>query len=94
MKLNRCTLDQIKKGTPSSYFSGNPLWGKAQKCKRVTVNEIHIIFCQEVYWQPGGKLSNDRSDADGNAHGGGNVTARLMVAIEKQLDISHECVRQ
>jgi hypothetical protein len=42
----------------------------------------------------GGKLSNDRSDADGNAHSGGNVTARLMAAIEKQLDISHEWVRQ
>jgi hypothetical protein len=52
MKLNSCTLDQIKKGTPSSYFSGNPLWGKAQKYKRVTVNEIHTIFWQEVYWQP------------------------------------------
>ena len=48
MKLNNCTLDLLLKGSPTSYFDGVGLWRKAQECKRVMLNEIHSVFCQDV----------------------------------------------
>ena len=48
MQQNSCTIDQFLKGTQSSYFSGDALWRKAIECKRIMLNEIHTVFCQEV----------------------------------------------
>jgi hypothetical protein len=48
MKANNCTVDQLLKGSAVSYYSGDALWKKAQDSKRVMLNEMHTVFCQEI----------------------------------------------
>ena len=48
MKQNKCSVEQLMQATPSNYYNGTALWRKAQDCKRLLLNEIHTVFCQEV----------------------------------------------
>ena len=49
MKQNNCSLDQLLTGqTKTSYFTGDNLWKRALECKRIMLNEIHTVFCQDV----------------------------------------------
>jgi hypothetical protein len=48
MRQNMCTIDNLLKGNQTGYFTGESLWRKAQDCKRIMINEIHSVFCQEV----------------------------------------------
>ncbi len=58
MQRNNCTLESLLKSQ-----SGESLWRKALEYKRVMLNEIHTIFCQEVCPQwpsvPSGTTSLD-----------------------------------
>ena len=48
MKHNNCNVDQLLKATSADYFTGLALWRKAQDAKRIMLNEMHAVFCQEV----------------------------------------------
>ena len=48
MKHNNCTVDQLLKANGTHYYSGDNLWRKASESKRIMLNEIHVVFCQEV----------------------------------------------
>jgi hypothetical protein len=51
MKHNNCNVDQLLKETSANYFTGLTLWRKAQDAKRLMLNDMHAVFCQEVCHQ-------------------------------------------
>ena len=63
MKCNDTSLDSLLRSQPSSYWSGEKLWRRAQDIKRELLNEFHSLFCQEVNKQwpilPSGKTMED-----------------------------------
>ncbi len=90
MKQNSCSLDQLLKGQ-SSYFNGDNLWKRALECKRILLNEIHTVFCQEVCprWptlpikamlDESGDLMNDEEKSD--------LRKQLLILRKKSLSMA------
>ena len=89
MKQNKCSVEQLMQATvtPSSYYNGTALQRKAQDCKRLLMNEIHTVFrhARDAAKGKSSPASENRRDTDG-----GDLTARLVAAIETQVEIAKE----
>ena len=90
MMQNKCSVEQLMQATvtPSSYYNGTPLQRKAQDCKRLLLNEIHTVFrhARDAAKGKSSPASENRRGADGS----GDLTARLVAAIETQVEIAKE----
>ena len=91
MMQNKCSVEQLMQATvtPSSYYNlnGTALQRKAQDCKRLLLNEIHTVF---RHARDAAKGKSSPSSENSRATDGGDLTARLVAAIETQVEIAKE----